>query len=142
LDARSAQLLFKGSLDARRRHITRAEKVKTEPLLVGEEGEADPGCPTETARAEKRPEGEEEVHKSLAIEFFRQGDLEANARRSESPPVPDRETAADEPEPEGCGADDPSKLGEMDQMGKEPVRVRETWVLEEANEPRLAPSVV
>ena len=47
-----------------------------------------------------------------------------------------------EPEPEGCGADDRSKLGEMDQMGKEPVRVRETWVLEEANEPRLAPLVM
>jgi hypothetical protein len=110
-------------------------------LLVGDEREADPGRPTKQAWSEQRSKGEEEVHESLAVEFLRQGNLVTNARGRESPPVPDRETAAGEPEPEGGGADDRRELGQMEEMSKELVRVRETWVLEEANDPRLAPPV-
>jgi hypothetical protein len=105
---------------------------------VGNEGEADPRRPTEDAGPEQRPEGEEEVRKSRVVEFLRQRDLVANARGRESPPVTDREAAADEPEPDGRAADDRRELDKVNEMGEEPVSAGETWVLEEANEPGLA----
>jgi len=78
----------------------------------------------------------------LAVEFFRQGDIEAGARGGESTPIPNRENVADEPEREGCGADNRRELDKVDEIREEPVGAREMWVLEEANEPGLAPLVM
>jgi hypothetical protein len=109
---------------------------------VGGKSEADPRCPTEDPGPEQRPEGEEEVNESLAVEFLRQGDLVANARGRESPAIPDREAAADEPERDAHGANDRRDLDDVDEVGEEPVSVRKTKVLEEANKPGLATPVL
>jgi len=100
------------------------EVLDAEALLASDEGEANPGRVTEEAWAEKRAEREEEVHQRLAIELLRKGDLETHARRGESPPVPDCEPAGDEPESEGPHTDDCREFGEVDDMRKEPMRVR------------------
>src|SRR5207244_12923683 len=68
--------------------------------------------------------------------------LVANARGCESPPVPSCEASAEEPERDGRAADDRREFDKVDEMGEEPVSVRETWVLEEANEPGLVPLVM